>query len=54
MWVPSVDVLESRNRGPIQVLKPLGEKRGRYYESGIALENLKTHKRSGPIQDPFT
>ncbi|HEY0482165.1 MAG TPA: Fic family protein [Kofleriaceae bacterium] len=36
------------------LLKPYGEKRGRYYEAGDALVDLRRLKQDGRIPDPFT
>jgi Fic family protein len=37
-----------------QLLKPYGEKRGRYYEAGDALVELRRLKQDARIPDPFT
>lgn len=36
-----------------QLLKPYGEKRGRYYEAGDVLVELRRLKQDAPIPDPF-
>jgi hypothetical protein len=36
------------------LLKPYGAKRGRYYEAGDALADLRRLKQNAPIPDPFT
>lgn len=36
------------------LLKPHGEKRGRYYEAGDALVELRRLKQNTRIPDPFT